>query len=108
MLAARRRTGGVSLCLGLEGGALRADSRNVDPQRNVHGPWFGPLASAGVTVAGERVGLWSAAELALTPIRTRVSVDDAVSLRARLVSFRLFAGLEIFFSIDSQGAGQRR
>lgn len=96
------------LCLGVEGGALRADSRNVDPQRDVHGPWFGAVATAGVTVAGDRVGLWSAAELALTPIRTRVLVDDAVSLAARLVSFRLFAGLEIFFSIDSQGAGQRR
>lgn len=96
------------LCLGVEGGALRADSRNVDPRRSIHGPWFGPVASAGVTVMGRRVGLWSAAELALTPIRTRVRVDDEVSLSARLVSFRLFAGLEIFFSIDSQGAGQRR
>ena len=96
------------LCLGVEGGALRADSRNVDPQRNVHGPWFGPMASAGITVAGERVGLWSAAELALTPIRTQVRVDDEVSLEPRLVSFLLFAGLEIFFSIDSRGAGQRR
>lgn len=96
------------LCLGVEGGALRADSRSVDPQRNVLGPWFGPVATAGITVAGDHVGLWSAAELALTPVRTRVFVDDEVSLSARLISFRLFAGLEIFFSIDSQGAGQRR
>lgn len=96
------------LCLGIEAGTLRADSRGLDPPRNVHGPWLGIAASAGVAVGGERLGFWSAAELVGAVVRTRVLVDQDLSFGALPVSLRLLAGLEIFFSIDSKGAGQPR
>ena len=96
----------IPLCVGVDAGVIRADSRNLEPRRTEHGPWFGPVASVGVTVAGRRLGFWSAAELGFAPVRTRVFVNDDVSFEAFPVSFRLFAGLEILFSIDSQGGGQ--
>lgn len=106
---ARPRAGRLELpvCLGFEGGVLRADSRDTGSDRTVTGPWLGPSALAGLAFAGDRVGLWTFAEVAVAALSTRVLVGPDVAFRALPVSVRVGAGLEIFFSIHSRRGGQR-
>ncbi len=98
----------IPLCLGLEAGALRVDSRGLSPPRTLIGPWFGPAAAAGVSIAGQRVGLWAVTEAGFAVVSTRILVGSDVAFAALPVSIRLTAGLEVFFSIDSPQAGQPR
>ena len=97
----------LPVCLGFEGGVLRADGRGETSGRTVTGPWLGPSALLGLAFSGERVGLWTFAEVAVAAVSTRVLVGPDVAFRALPVSLRVGAGLEIFFSIHSRGGGQR-
>ncbi len=89
-------------CVGLEGGSLRVDSRQLDPNRTLSFPWLTPTLGAGLGTEGRRVRLWSLAELAVPAFRSRVFVGEETAWHAFPVAFRLQLGVELFFSIESR------
>lgn len=88
------------LCLGLEAGALRVDSRGLTPQNTLHYAWLAPSAAAGLSVGSERVRFYAAPEAAVGALRSRVLVDGDPIFETGFVSLRLLLGVEIFFTIE--------
>lgn len=89
------------LCLGLETGALRVDSRGLTPENTLHYAWLAPSATAGLSVGGERVRFYAAPEVAVGTLRSRILVNGDPIFETGLVSLRLLLGLEIFFAIET-------
>lgn len=100
----RPRAGPVELpvCLGLDGGALRADSLGLRPATTVHGPWLAPSLGVGLAAGGSRVGVWTLVEGSATVVWSRILVGEETIFRPFPVSARWLAGLEIAFAIQSR------
>lgn len=88
------------ICLGIEAGALRAQTRGQQPGTALSLGWLAPSARAGVAVGGKRVGFFAAGELAVSTLIPRILVGEESVFDSRAVSLRAFAGLEVFFAID--------
>lgn len=88
------------ICLGIEAGALRAQTRGQRPGTTLNLVWLAPSARAGMAVGGRRVGFFAAGELAFSTLIPGILVGDETVFESRVVSVRAFAGLEIFFAID--------
>jgi hypothetical protein len=100
---ARPRAGRVELpvCLGLDAGAVRVDSVNLDPARTRHGPWLAPNLGVGLWVGGARVGFFTLLEASVAVVRPRILVGDEAIFRSSIVSGRWLAGLELRFAARS-------
>jgi hypothetical protein len=87
------------ICIGVEGGILRVESRGLDPRKTLHPPWIAPLLGAGVGYRGRRVGFWSMAELFVTARGSKFVVGSDRVFRTLPVSMRFLGGVEVFFSL---------
>lgn len=85
----------LPLCGGLEGGAARVASRGVTPAETVTLPWLGPTLGTGVTRGGPRLRAWASGDVTVRVIGPEVLAGDRVAFRSRLVSLRLWAGIEL-------------
>lgn len=100
----RPRAGPVELpmCLGLDGGALRADSEGLRPAVTVHGPWLASSLGVGLAVGAPRVAFWTLVEGSATLVWSRILVGETTLFRPFPVSARGLVGLEIRFAIESR------
>ncbi len=87
-------------CLGLEAGALRAQTQGQRPRTTLSLPWLAPSVRGGVAVGGEHVGFFAAGEVAVSVLVPRILVGDESAFRTRAVSLRALAGVEFFLPID--------
>lgn len=88
------------ICLGLEGGALRAQTREQRPVTTLNLGWLAPSARAGLAVGGEHIGFFAAGEVAVSALVPQILVGEDSVFRTRSVSLRALAGVELLFSID--------
>ncbi len=88
------------ICLGIEAGALRAQTRGQRPGTTLNLGWLAPSAQAGMAVGGRRVGFFAAGEVAVSTLIPGILVGADTVFESRTVSLRAFAGLEVFFAID--------
>ncbi|MBV1859326.1 MAG: hypothetical protein KUG77_13000, partial [Nannocystaceae bacterium] len=79
----------VPTCVGVEGGSLRVESRQLDPERTLRFPWLSPTLGVGLSVEGRRVGLWSLAEVGVPVFRSRVFVGEETAWQAFPVTLSL-------------------
>lgn len=100
-VCARSRLGPVELpvCGGVEGGVIRADSRDLDPTDRIFGPWLGPSASAGIAHHWSRVGIWASGMVVGRAWATRTLLGSEASFEPEFVSVRAIVGIEALFSI---------
>ena len=85
----------LPVCAGIEGGAVRAATREFDPARTRHGPWLGPLASVGAALRFGRVGLWTAVEAVGAAYSGEFRIAGAAQHTSAPVSGRLAIGAEL-------------
>lgn len=88
------------ICVGIEAGALRAQTRGQRPGTTLNLGWLAPSARAGVAVGGRRVGFFAAGELAFSTLIPGILVGTDSVFESRAVSLRAVAGVEVFFAID--------
>lgn len=86
------------VCLGLEAGAMRVDSRGLNPATILNGRWLGPSVGVGVAVSGRRVGFLTLAEGSVAAFGSRIFVGETVVFRPRFAA-RILLGIELRFSI---------
>lgn len=89
-----------SMCVGLEGGVLRVDTRAPAPRRSTHASWLAPLLASGLIVRGRRwprLGFWGSLEAAFSAHRTRLLDGRDVLWTTSWVDVRLVGGLEVRF-----------
>lgn len=91
----------IPLCIGAEGGVVRAATIGIEPSRVRHGAWAGPLVGGAIAWrrhrAGVEPGLWVGADVVARARGTAFTFDGDERFRQALVSARLSAGFEIFF-----------
>ncbi len=85
------------LCAGLEGGALRVDTRGLEPSGRRIGPWLGPLASAGLRYHWSTVALFADTELVGRAVGSATRIDGRRSVEQFFLSLRALGGVAIFF-----------